>query len=446
MAAKKKKFSISLAAIHSLMIVGAIILAGLMLYSTFSLSAEFRKLTEKNEQAIEMSKAAHEMMDASDYLTENVQRFVVEGDTKQLKAYFDEANVVQHREDALRTISRNAEDFASFEKLQSSMEISQNLMDTEYYAMRLVVEARDIENYPEELDEVKLSAKDKALSNEKKLERARTMVFDSEYYSKKVRINNNIQSSLDELEKQTEDSEAAELKTTQRKFLFLRIVILFATICLFLTVWFASYLGIKPILKAVQRIKDNEKLPEEGPTEFRYLVNAYNKMYDVYQESLVRLNYKAYHDELTGVYNRAGYQSIISTVELNSTYMLMFDVDDFKNINDTLGHEAGDAVLKRLVEVLQRNFRPSDSLCRIGGDEFVLFLRNFPQKRDDLIAAKLEKVNNELSHPEGDAPAMTISVGVVHGSEAGELREFFEKTDVAMYKSKQKGKSTYTFY
>ena len=446
MAAKKQKGSISLGSIHILMIFGAVLIAGLMLVSTVSLSSGFKKLTEKNEQAIATSKAAHEMMDASDYLTEKAQRFVIDGDTQHLKAYYDEVYVVQHREDALNIVSSNTEDSVPVKKLRNAMQLSEELMDTEYYAMRLVVEAKGIKNYPDALNEVTLTDKDKALSDEEKIELARDMVFGSDYYAQKIRISDNIMASLDELESQTAEEEETELKSAQYKFIFLRAVIVFATISLFLSVWLASHLGIKPVLRAVQRIKDNEKLPEEGPKEFRYLVQAYNKMYDVYQESLVRLNYKAYHDELTGVYNRAGYQSIISTIEMDSTYMLMFDVDDFKSINDTLGHEAGDAVLKRLVDVLQKNFRPSDSLCRIGGDEFVLFLRNFPQKRDDLIAEKLEKVNSELSQPEGDTPAMSISVGIVHGSDAGELRDFFEKTDVAMYKSKQNGKSSYTFY
>ena len=206
-----------------------------------------------------------------------------------------------------------------------------------------------------------------------------------------------------------------------------------------------SRLGIKPLLRANECIKEERKIPESGSAEFRSLAGAYNRMFELYENSTERLNFKAYHDELTGVFNRAGYESIVTGIDLKSTYMLLFDIDALQGINDEYGRETGDAVLKKLVNVLKKNFRPDDSICRVGGDEFIVFMLSFPQKRDDLVAAKLERINSELSDTSDGLPSASISVGIVHGSEAKELDDLFKKTDLAMYQSKQKGESAYTF-
>ena len=111
-----------------------------------------------------------------------------------------------------------------------------------------------------------------------------------------------------------------------------------------------------------------------------------------HKKSIERLNFKASHDELTGAYNRAGFDLLLSSLDLNSTYMMMLDVDDFKNINDTYGHETGDKVLKKLVQVLKSNFRFDDYVCRLGGDEFVVFMVHSNEMQRKMIEVKLEKI------------------------------------------------------
>ena len=88
----------------------------------------------------------------------------------------------------------------------------------------------------------------------------------------------------------------------------------------------------------------------------------------MYKKSIEHLNFKASHDELTGAYNRAGFDLLLSSLDLDSTYLMMLDVDNFKTINDTYGHETGDKVLKKLVQVLKKNFRSDD---RISGPTII---------------------------------------------------------------------------
>ena len=126
--------------------------------------------------------------------------------------------------------------------------------------------------------------------------------------------------------------------------------------------------------------------------------------------------------------------------------MILLDVDNFKTINDSLGHDVGDRVLVRLARILKKQFRAEDYVCRIGGDEFVVFMVHTEPVQQDLIAAKIEAINHELFEPRDGLPPVTISVGVAHGSEASDAADWFEKADEALYRAKQGGKQTSAFF
>ena len=166
----------------------------------------------------------------------------------------------------------------------------------------------------------------------------------------------------------------------------------------------------------------------------------------MYKKSIEHLNFKASHDELTGAYNRAGFDLLLSSLDLDSTYLMMLDVDNFKTINDTYGHDTGDKVLKKLVQVLKKNFRSDDYICRLGGDEFVVFMVHSDEMQRKLIEMKLEKISQELSNAGDGVPSVSVSVGIVHGTQASDVETLLSKGDEAMYKSKERGKHTFTFY
>ena len=169
-------------------------------------------------------------------------------------------------------------------------------------------------------------------------------------------------------------------------------------------------------------------------------------MYEAYKKSLERLNFKASHDELTKVYNRAGYESIVDGIDIANTYMILVDIDDFKHINDTYGHETGDKALIKTAGALKNNFRSDDYICRIGGDEFVVFMLHANEMdAASTISRKIENINEELGNSEDGVPAISLSVGIVKGKETDNEDTLFAKADEAMYKSKQSGKNRYTF-
>ena len=106
---------------------------------------------QASEKNIELETAVHRLMDASDYLTEKVQRFTVTGDRIFMEHYFIEAFASKRREEAIAKLELDANATAALEHLREAMHYSVKLMDREYYAMRLVIEAQGIKEYPDVL-------------------------------------------------------------------------------------------------------------------------------------------------------------------------------------------------------------------------------------------------------------------------------------------------------
>lgn len=437
---------LSLRTIHIWLIVTMVVTSAIVISMTFRLTQTFLRLSEAEELHTELENAAHELMDASDYLTESVQRFTINGDMRFLEQYFTEAFESNRREEALERMNVDENTSAALQQLKEAMNHSVNLMDQEYYAMRLVVEAKGYTDYPEILDGVELSREDADLPEEQKIRRATELVLNDDYYEQKDKIRKDMHESINEVDRLMQSVKERELSTLRREIMLVCIVIVLQVISILAMVRLTSILGINPVLKAVDRIKEDSPIPETGANEFRYLAKAYNKMYSKYRISLENLNYKASHDELTGAYNRAGYDLLISGLDLESTYMMLLDVDNFKYINDTYGHETGDKVLIKLVQVLNTIFRDDDCICRIGGDEFVVFMVHSSGMPQRLIESKIIQINEELEKTDDGLPPISISVGVVNGKNVDDVESLFEKTDAAMYESKKKGKHTYTFY
>ncbi len=125
----------------------------------------------------------------------------------------------------------------------------------------------------------------------------------------------------------------------------------------------------------------------------------------------------------------------------------MIDVDNFKNVNDTYGHNIGDKFLKELASILKSNVRHEDIVGRMGGDEFIMFMKNTPNKE---ITSKraleiIEKVSTLTFIPSKDKP--TISIGISHYPEDGStIEELYVNADVALYKAKSNGKNCFEFF
>ncbi|NTU73552.1 diguanylate cyclase [Candidatus Roizmanbacteria bacterium] len=167
-----------------------------------------------------------------------------------------------------------------------------------------------------------------------------------------------------------------------------------------------------------------------------------------------QLRYKATHDHLTGLPNRVLLfdrlkQAFAFEARHNTLIALMIlDLDNFKNVNDTLGHLSGDILLKKIAEGLQKCMRQYDTVGRMGGDEFVLIINDADTIHDIItFAEKVQAVFQEPFDILGHQTHVTTSIGVavcpLHGST---IEILLKKADMAMYLAKKEGRNTYRFY
>ncbi|WP_226038505.1 bifunctional diguanylate cyclase/phosphodiesterase [Aquibacillus saliphilus] len=161
----------------------------------------------------------------------------------------------------------------------------------------------------------------------------------------------------------------------------------------------------------------------------------------------------AYHDSLTELPNRNWFQSylastILSAKKHNGSIAIMFiDYDNFKKVNDTLGHNAGDILLKQMAIRLQSCVRKDDIVSRQGGDEFLIMLENTSAEEVEEIAARIISTMNHPYKVKGNEVFSTPSIGISFYPEGGNTAEaLIERADFAMYLAKERGKNNYQFY
>jgi len=277
-AGKTNNGGISLKVIHIAMLVCAVAIAVMLVLSTYQSSNVFSTLSKATGNYIVRQEAAHELMEASDYLTEMVQRFTLEGDSQYLNNYFEEAFVSKRREASITSMSENEAEEVLVKQLQEAMDESTSLMYREYYAMKLVIDAKEIREYPETLRAIELKEEDTFLSAEEKMDLAQKMVLGTEYYARKEIIRTKLKSSLQTLDKlmnTTRQNTNAELNSEMTT---VRVVIIVLTVIILFLIWMTAHEGTIPLMKAQKKAEAGEAIPEIGAKEFRYMARAYNKL------------------------------------------------------------------------------------------------------------------------------------------------------------------------
>ncbi len=167
-----------------------------------------------------------------------------------------------------------------------------------------------------------------------------------------------------------------------------------------------------------------------------------------------QIEFLAYHDPLTGLPNRLlardRMELAMSSADRagGKATLLFLDLDNFKTINDSLGHAVGDALLKAVADRLRGCLRDTDTLSRQGGDEFLIVL---PEVSDsDAIAAVAEKILDRMAgllHIDGHELSTSLSIGLaVYPDDGGDFETLFKKADTAMYQAKEAGRNSYRFH
>ena len=161
-----------------------------------------------------------------------------------------------------------------------------------------------------------------------------------------------------------------------------------------------------------------------------------------------KVKYLAYHDNLTKLPNRRKMKLVLSQqINLENDLALFFlDLDGFKDINDTLGHDVGDTLLREISKRIYKYLNKEDTFFRTGGDEFAILLNDIKDRKDIAkIAKEIIELTNKPIHAQSHILRVGISIGVaLYGKE--DIISFLKHADIAMYNAKESGKNIYKFY
>lgn len=187
--------------------------------------------------------------------------------------------------------------------------------------------------------------------------------------------------------------------------------------------------------------------------EILYFISTFNDITDK-KEAEERIIHLAHYDVLTDLPNRTLFQETFShALDLAARHakrivLLFLDLDGFKKVNDTLGHQAGDQLLIEIGNRIQNSLRDEDSVCRLGGDEFTIIIEDIGNTEDINVIA--EKLLSAISKPfviSGREFLPSASIGIsIYPKDGRDIHTLIQHADTAMYKAKESGKNRYEFY
>lgn len=220
-------------------------------------------------------------------------------------------------------------------------------------------------------------------------------------------------------------------------YIYVREAVIAAKLCAFSV--FGHYFYSKTYSAYMKKIDESKKLIE---TMERSLHKEVKKRTFEIERSNERLLEMSKTDLLTKSLNKITIlntiEKLISSKKDNVFSILMFDIDNFKTINDSFGHVTGDMCLKTLAHIASSNIREVDYLGRYGGDEFIIVLPSLGSNEAKFVAERFKKKVNETSNPK-----FTVSIGIATYPNDGQtVKDLISAADKGLYKSKSRGKNS----
>ncbi|ELI5719963.1 sensor domain-containing diguanylate cyclase [Vibrio fluvialis] len=218
-----------------------------------------------------------------------------------------------------------------------------------------------------------------------------------------------------------------------------------------LLIWVSSIFISRPLWQLASAVRNFEShvktmddLKKIKPWYFEasHLKISFLRAFSIVSNTIEKLHSDSLTDSMTGLFNRRGLDKAIESFRLENIpfSVLALDVDYFKKVNDTYGHDVGDELLKNVSQLMKNQAREHDVLCRAGGEEFMIFLPNTDLNRAFEAAERIRKSIEIYSFP--TVGNITISIGISSWEGLAErIDDVIKKSDQALYKAKNNGRN-----
>ena len=326
--------------------------------------------------------------------------------------------------------------------LDQAVELSDFLVDTQLHVINVILSSDMISldgyEWAKDIPSYELTENDLAVPKPGRVNYAKSYM-ESTYNRNNGDLNSKLSgiSSSIRIAGEKEQKDISFQVKMARGFLWLGLILILLAnfACLFIIV----FMLVVPIVKFTKRIDENERLDDSGGLyEAKRLAVAYNQLLDRHKEFENELREVAEEDALTGLPNRYSYNSYLNNPSLDerSVCIFIFDINNLKYVNDTFGHDKGDALIKNASECIKQCFLIEDkkNCYRIGGDEFVAVLENIYEEDIEKYITKF-RVLREVKN-------VSIAVGYSYARHINEIgyEKLFIDADQKMYENKNEMK------
>lgn len=411
--------------------------------------AQFDVLQQATEAYISCENDAQQMQDRSDYLTEQARLVTMTAKPEYIDNYFSMANSNEQFDEAFADLKSRFEGTDAYDSLRTAMDESNELMNTEFYAMRLICEANDIDPSPwPEIASCQISDEDSRTSHDSMIYEAQNLVSDSKYQEAKDSINRNTNDCIAKVTEATMGSQSRATSVFDGIYSAIGACVAIYIALALAICELARRTVVKPLLNFGNSIKTNQLFPVQGAGELQVLAETYNRVFTENEATHMIVKHQAEHDPLTDLLNRGSFDKALKLHDdgKHDFALILADIDQFKSVNDTYGHAVGDQVLKRVSSLLQVAFRSTDFVCRIGGDEFAVVMVDVNSALQYTIQEKIDFVNKELSKPIDGMPQVSVSAGAAFADRPNPGDSIYKDADDALYHTKENGRGGCSYY
>lgn len=439
----KKYGGVKITRANRIMMVSTFVLFIVLEFVTYKTNHAFNGFRNKTEEYVFVRQSILEMEQITDTLTVQTERYVNSGNRLYLNSYF---SVIERRDNLKSELNDLFGELGDeyIEKFSYAIEKSEDLSKLEYKAMKLAALGynKDLSELPSVVSDIALTERVLNFDNDKKIETAISVIRGTGYQKVKTLLKNHLSYIM---EAETISMNDAIENSTSKLSVHIG-AISWLTIILFvfsvLTFVLITLFVAEPLRNYTKAIRSDNLVNVGGAQEIKELGKAYNRYLSLNKENNELLKHNSEHDSLTGCLNRTAFNRLeeeYSRTECNIGIAIV-DIDIFKYINDTYGHDVGDKVIAHVANVLRFATLSRDKIIRFGGDEFVLLLEGFNDAGIQMFIDKINYINENLKNPQGELPKTSISCGLALSS-SGYSAELFKNADNALYIAKNSGRS-----